>query len=64
MSFLDMVWLEPGSSGSSHGVTVINMTYRVSFVIRPMLPCFTPSSVVGRVAAFSYNASVVMFKDS
>ena len=49
VSLVAMVGLASVLSGSYHGVSAANAAYRVSFMIRLMLPCFPPSRVVGRV---------------
>ena len=64
MVFVAMAGLAPGSFGSSHGVTIANVLYRVPFMIRPTWPCFPPAIVSGRVAVLAYNYWIISFEDS
>ena len=64
VAFYEMVGFKPGYFGSSYGFTVANVEYRVSFIIRLTWPCLSPASIFCRVAAFTYSAWTIPFKDS
>ena len=64
VAFAAMVGIATISSVSSRGVSISNLAYMASFMIRPTWPCFPPSTVVGRVVVLAYNYRIVSFKDS
>ena len=63
MVFVAMVELAPGSSGSSHGIPIDNVAYRVYFVTRTTWLCFCPSRLVGRVEVLAYNDRIISFRE-